>query len=217
LVGVTRARVDLVERGMVFAVLFVINRLDRTDMPILRNAVPLASVAALTLVAALPFGMPAEVRFYMPLLPYTVIHYWAVRRPTLMPEWGVFLAGLGTDALTHGPLGFWSLMFLIGVVAVDATRDAPDWGAVGRWGVFSGTLLALGVCQWLVASVYFVEWADWKPMLLAVIIAVLSYPVIGSVLRPLNRLWASPENAAMTRGGEHAATSRGHSPVTRGG
>ena len=185
-------------------------------MPSLRNAVPLASVAVLTLVAALPFGMPADVRFYMPLLPYTVIHYWAVRRPTLMPEWGVFLAGLVTDALTHGPLGFWSLMFLIGVVAVDAPRDLPDWCAIGRWGSFCVTLLVLGVCQWLVASIYFVEWADWKPMLLAVIIAVLSYPVIGLALRPLQRLWARSENAAMTRGGENAVMSRGHSPLTRG-
>lgn len=185
-------------------------------MSILRNAVPLTSVAILTLGAALPFGMPADVRFYMPLLPYTAIHYWAVRRPTLMPEWGVFLAGLVTDALTHGPLGFWSLMFLVGVLAVDATRNLPDWGALGRWLLFCGTLLVLGFCQWLVASIYFVELADWKPMLLAVIIAVLSYPVISFALRPLHRLWSQPDNAAMSRRGDTILTARGHSPATRG-
>jgi rod shape-determining protein MreD len=169
-------------------------------MPYLRNMVPLLSVALLTVIAALPFGLPSDVRFFMPLLPYTVIHYWAVRRPTLMPEWGVFLAGLVTDVLTHGPLGFWSLMFLIGVVAVDATRDMPDWGALGRWGQFCGTLMILGLSEWLVASIYFVELADWKPMLLAVLIAALSYPAIGFALRPLHRLWGRPENPTMTRG-----------------
>ena len=188
-------------------------------MPILRNLVPLATLAALTLVAALPFGLPADVRFYMPLLPYTVIHYWAVRRPTLMPEWGVFLAGLATDVLTHGPLGFWSLMFLIGVVAVDATRGMPDWGALGRWAQFSGILLVLGGCQWLVASIYFVELADWKPMLLAVAIAVLSYPLIGFALRPLQRLWERPDHTAMSRGSDNPTLSRGPSPASaaRGG
>jgi rod shape-determining protein MreD len=169
-------------------------------MPYLRNVVPILSVAALTLLAALPFGMPSDLRFYMPLLPYTAIHYWAVRRPALMPEWAVFLAGLATDVLTHGPLGFWSLMFLIGVVAVDATRDMPDWGAIGRWGQFCVTLAILGLAEWLVASIYRVELADWRPLVLAAFIAAISYPVIGFLLRPLQKLWVRPENPAMTRG-----------------
>jgi rod shape-determining protein MreD len=157
-------------------------------MPILRNLVPITSVVVLALVAALPFGLPSDVRFIMPLLPYTVIHYWAVRRPTLMPEWGVFLVGLGTDVLTNGPLGFWSLIFLIGVVAVDATRDLPDWGAVGRWIQFCATLLVLGLAAWLVTSIYFLELADWKPMAVALAMAALSYPLFGLLLRPLHRL-----------------------------
>jgi rod shape-determining protein MreD len=186
-------------------------------MPLFRNMVPLATVAVVTVVAALPLSLPSDVRFYMPLLPYTVIHYWAVRRPTLMPEWGVFLAGLITDVLTHGPLGFWSLMFLIGAVAVDATRDMPDWGALGRWGQFCATLLVLGFSQWLVASIYFVELADWKPMALAVTIAALSYPLIGFALRPLQRLWVRIENPAMTRSGDNPTMARGQSSATRGG
>jgi cell shape-determining protein MreD len=194
-------------------------------MPILRYMVPLASVAVLTVLAALPFGWPTDIRFYMPLLPYTVIHYWSVRRPTLMPEWGVFLAGLATDVLTHGPLGFWSLMFLIGVVAVDATRDMPDWGALGRWGQFCGTLLVLGFSQWLVASIFFVEWVDCKPMLLAVGIAALSYPVVGFVLRPLHRLAGRSDQTGLarpgSRGGDNPTMARGQallgkSPTSRG-
>jgi rod shape-determining protein MreD len=194
-------------------------------MHVLRTMVPLASVALLTLVAALPVGWPTNLRLFMPLLPYTAIHYWAVRRPSLMPEWGVFLAGLATDVVTHGPLGFWSLMFLVGVVAVDATRDLPDWGALGRWGQFCCTLLLLGVCQWLVASIYFVELVDWKPMLLAVGFAAVSYPVIGFALRPLLRLWSRPEHSgasrASPRGGDNPTLARGQAllgkpPASRG-
>jgi rod shape-determining protein MreD len=188
--------------------------------PFLRNMIPLASVAVLTLVSALPFGWPADIRSYMPLLPYTVIHYWAVRRPRQMPEWGVFLAGLIADVLTYGPLGFWSLVFLIGVVAVDATRDMPDWGALGRWGQFSATLLLLGFCQWLVKSIYDVELANWRPMLLAVVIASLCYPLIGFALRPLHRLWGRSENAAMTRtasrNSDNPTLSRSPTSATRG-
>jgi rod shape-determining protein MreD len=196
-------------------------------MQALRNLVPIASVAVLTLIAALPLGWPIDVRFLMPLLPYTAIHYWAVRRPKQMPEWGVFLAGLMTDVLTQGPLGFWSLMFLIGVVAVDATRDMPDWGALGRWGQFCGTLLLLGFCQWLVASIYFVNLEDWRPLLLAGAITALSYPLIGFALRPLLRLWGRADGTgrsrlAVTRGGDNPTMSRGQAlqtkpPASRGG
>jgi cell shape-determining protein MreD len=188
-------------------------------MPILRNLVPLATVAFLTVLAALPLGLPVDMSYYMPLLPFTAIHYWAVRRPALMPEWGVFLAGLVTDVLTHESLGFWSLIFLIGIVVVDATRDMPDWGALGRWLQFAATLLILGFCQWLVASIYRVELAASKPMLMAVVIAALSYPVIGFCLRPLQRLWVRPENTGMSRGGDNPTMSRGQQPTaaaTRG-
>jgi rod shape-determining protein MreD len=199
----------------------------RTVMPFLRNMVPLASVAVLTLAAALPIGWPTEIHSYMPLLPYTAIHFWAVRRPAQMPEWGVFLAGLTTDVLahgSHGPLGFWALMFLIGVVAVDATRDMPDWGALGRWGQFCGTLLVLGVSQWLVASIYEVKLQDWRPLLLAITIAALSYPVIGFALRPLHRLWGRAETGGLSRSGargDNPTMSRGQSllakpPASRG-
>jgi rod shape-determining protein MreD len=187
----------------------------RMTLSILRNLVPIATVVALTLIAALPFGLPSDVRFFMPMLPYTVIHYWAVRRPAQMPEWAVFLVGLGTDVLTNGPLGFWSLIFLIGVVAVDATRDLPDWGAIGRWALFCGTLLMLGLAEWLVTSIYFLQLADWKPIMLALAIAALSYPVFGFVLRPLQRLWLRPENPALTRPTMVDATNVGRTGLSR--
>jgi rod shape-determining protein MreD len=168
-------------------------------MPYLRNTVPLLSVAILTLIAALPFGMPTDGRFYMPLLPYTAIHYWAVRRPGLMPEWGVFLAGLMTDVLTHGPLGFWALMFLAGLVVINASRNLPDWGALGRWAQFCVTLAVMGVCEWLVASLYFFELADWKPIVIAIGIGALSYPLLGLLLRPLLGIWLRSEHADSIR------------------
>jgi rod shape-determining protein MreD len=174
-------------------------------MPLLKTLIPLLSVAALTLLAVLPLGLPVDARFVMPLLPYTAVHFWAVRRPALMPEWGVFLAGLTTDVLTNGPLGFWSLMFLAGVVSVDATRDMPEWGALGRWGQFCVTIAVMGVVEWIVASIYFVQVADWKPVVLAATIAAVCYPAISFALRPLLRLClrvesSRPDNTALTRG-----------------
>ena len=84
------------------------------------------SIAVLTLLAALPWGLPTEDRFFLPLLPVVAIHYWALRRPEVLPEWFVFLAGLLLDVFTHGPLGYWPLVYLVayalGVLGSEAGR-----------------------------------------------------------------------------------------------
>lgn len=44
-----------------------------------RIVAPIGSVAVLALIAALPLGVPAEDRFFLPLLPVVAIHYWTLR------------------------------------------------------------------------------------------------------------------------------------------
>ena len=166
----------------------------------IKQLFPGLSVVLLTLLSALPWGLPSEARFFLPLLPYTAIHFWAVRRPNLMPEWLVFAAGLATDVLTHGPLGFWSLIFLIGYIMVHLTGRLPFEGVAARWINFCATLLVLSVAQWLIASVYFLDFVEWTPLLRSSVAAALLYPLIGLAFRPLNRLWSRPGNSRLARG-----------------
>ena len=56
------------------------------------------SVVALTVLSALPWGVAAESRFVLPLLPVVAIHYWVLREHAQMvPEWFVFACGLLLD------------------------------------------------------------------------------------------------------------------------
>jgi rod shape-determining protein MreD len=166
----------------------------------LKELMPAVSVALVTLLAALPWGLPSEARFLLPLLPYATIHFWAVRLPALMPEWLVFLSGLAADVLTHGPLGFWSLVYLLGYMLVQVLRDFNRWGAAGRWLLFSITIALLAFAQWLVASVYFMNAADWIPLVRSAAVICLLYPLMGLLLRPLNRLRPRPDDAHPGRG-----------------
>jgi rod shape-determining protein MreD len=168
--------------------------------PALKEFMPACSVALATLLAALPWGLPSEARFLLPLLPYTAIHFWAVRRPALMPEWLVFLAGLTTDVLTNGPLGYWSLVFLLGYILVLPLLPLTRYGALGRWLHFAITLLLLALAQWLIASIFFMQGIDWRPLLRAAVVACMLYPLAGFLFRPLNRLWIRPDNTALGRG-----------------
>ncbi len=166
----------------------------------IRNVIPGVIVALTTLLAALPWGLTSDTRFLLPMLPYAAIHYWAVHRPALMPQWIAFSSGLATDVLTHGPLGFWSLVFLLGLMFVQATRAGERWGTIGRWLHFCLTLVLLALAQWLIAASFFMHAIDWRPFLHGAILVALIYPVLSLIFMPLARLWPSAGHGRFERG-----------------
>ncbi len=166
-----------------------------------RFLLALASIAVLTLAAALPWGLPTSDRFVLPLLPVVAISYWTIDPDAWLPEWVIFLAGLSLDVLTHGPLGYWALVYLFTyVVAIFASRVAVE-GGVGRIVLLACIVIAVTGFAWLAASFYFLEILDLAPFargaMFAVISALLITPVLGSlraVLKPIRTV-------RLTRGG----------------
>ena len=86
-------------------------------MVFLDRLIPALTIIVATVLVALPWGMAAENRFLLPLLPLIVIHFWTLRRPGDVAEWWVFVAGLSLDILTNGPIGYWALIYLLGYAA----------------------------------------------------------------------------------------------------
>lgn len=169
-------------------------------MRLLASLGPPLTVFALALLAALPWGLPSDGRFFLPLLPFVAIHYWALRHAERMPEWVVFLAGLTLDVLTNGPLGYWALIYLLGYII--AVLQAP-WGQDGvlwRALLFLAALAVLAVAEWGLSSLYYFEWADWRPFAWAALAAGLVYPVFAAVLRSLDPEHGRPRNVTFERG-----------------
>lgn len=169
-------------------------------MRVLIALLPPASILVATLLAALPWGLPAENRFVMPLLPFVVIHYWMMRQPARVPEWLVFLCGVTLDVLTNGPLGFWALIYLAGFAFAHVEAALETGTPVARALLCVAALALMGITQWLLSSVYFWDAADWRPLALAVAWAALSYPVIAMLLRPLDLDRPRRVNARLERG-----------------
>lgn len=151
-------------------------------MPALRYVVPLSSIILLTLIAALPWGLPSEDRFFLPFLPVVVIHYWGLRRPELVPEWFVFASGLCLDILTHGPLGYWALVYLAAYALGVLCQPYANNGQMARIGLFVLSLISVAFAAWAAASLYFVEFADWIAFArgagLAGVAAILILPLL---------------------------------------
>lgn len=151
-------------------------------MRVVSSVVPTLTILAAGLLAALPWGFGSEYRFFLPHAVYLVVHFWTLRSPDRVPEWIVFGAGLTLDVLTSGPLGYWSLVFLIGYVI--AVLQSP-WAASGkaaRWLLFAAALTVLALVEWGLATLYFLEWADWHPFARATLGIGLAYPLFALVL-----------------------------------
>ena len=170
-------------------------------MKALSYVVPILSIAVLTVIAALPWGLPTEERFFLPMLPVVAIHYWALRRPQAVPEWAIFMAGLLLDVFTHGPLGYWPLIYLAAYALGVLGQDSGRRGKLVRLANFAAALAAVAALGWAVASLYFLEFADWQPSVRGAGLAALAAIIIVPILHILDAPYGPREDMSLTRGG----------------
>lgn len=143
---------------------------------------PIAVLMVFLLVALLPWGLPGEARFVLPMLPYVAIHYWTLNDRGFMPAGLVFVVGLVIDLVTRGPLGFWAMIFLTGQMCALWLSGAPGDTRLKRWLGFFAVIGLLSCLQWLVASIYFVAWADPRPFATAAVVIAAIYPLFSLAL-----------------------------------
>lgn len=168
-------------------------------MTVLSRIVPAGLILLAVLLAALPWGLPAEIAPALPLLPYVVIHVMIERQPAAVPDWLVFLAGLALDVLGQGPLGYWALVYLVGFVCVRSASELGVAGFVRGTVLLASTLAALVLVQWLVTSIYRVHLAAIGPLLAGAAIALVAYAVIA-VLFPPGPRETQRSNGRLARG-----------------
>lgn len=135
-------------------------------------------------VAAVPWVMPAEASFILPLLLIIVVFILTLQRRRKLPGVSVFAAGLLMDILTAGPLGYWAALFLLThTIAVQYRVRAVRVEFSNLWLVFAVTALLAAGAGWGLASLYFVRIIDWWPMVIGGFVAIALFPVIAWPLR----------------------------------
>ena len=135
-------------------------------------------------VAAVPWVMPAEASFILPLMLIIVVFVLTLIRGRKLPGVSVFVAGVLMDILTAGPLGYWAILFLLtySIAAFYRLRTPrPEFGKL--WLVFSGTAFLAAGTGWALASLYFVRLIDWWPMLIGGFVAIGLFPLVAWPLR----------------------------------
>ncbi len=148
-----------------------------------RAAVPGASIAVLLLISLVPWiGDRAA-----PALAVAAVHYWAGRRPDLVPAPFVFAIGLTHDSVADAPFGLMALVYLFVLGAARSQRFlvVGQPFAVG-WAVFAVVALAASAIAWAGASFYYGAALPVGAPAAVLLLTALTYPVVAGALAVLD-------------------------------
>jgi rod shape-determining protein MreD len=140
---------------------------------------PALSVLFAVFATAVPWGLPGDVTFILPLVMVMMVFCWRTLPGMVLPPYLAMLFGLLADVTSGGPLGFWALMNLIAATAgglAPSPNDAQDRNRLWfMWGMVAALIACLG---WLLASLYFLRWIDWWPIAFGALASVALFPVV---------------------------------------
>ena len=136
------------------------------------------------IVSAVPWGLPGETTFIFPFITFLLVFLFSLRQAQPVPPWLVFMAGLATDVLTAGPLGYWAFIYTLGHSFARAfTLKPPSQTVSGIWLAYALTACIVGCAGWLLASVYYVRVIDWWPIALGTLSSILLSPLFVWFMR----------------------------------
>ena len=144
------------------------------------NAIlPALSVLFAVFATAVPWGLPADATFILPLVVVMMVFCWRALPGTVLPPYLAMLLGLLTDITSGGPLGFWALMALIAASAGGRAPSLTDGRDLSRlWLVWAGVAGVVASFGWLLASLYFLRWIDWWPIAFGALASIALFPVV---------------------------------------
>lgn len=166
--------------------------LSPVSTPASIRALQTCGLGALALVMVILSGMPVGgngTMSWVPNFPLIFLFFWTVRRPDLFPRWLAFVMGLMQDILLGGPLGLWTMVYVMIYEGVYGNRLF----FIGRaaYSSFFGFLAAAGgagVIAWAIACVYFWQPVTPLPLIGQTIATVLAYPVVAWLLSRIDRM-----------------------------
>lgn len=167
-----------------------------SKMYVLKRLVAPVSVLIATVLVALPWGMSAENQFLLPLLALAVIYHSVQTGAGGLPEWVVFCTGLSLDILTNAPIGFWALLYLLAYLAGVVMSGRGISGLIQRSAAFAFVISGLVAAAWVISSLYYARFDDWRPYVTAAVAAALFYPLIAALLPVRGSSARQPGSAA---------------------
>lgn len=111
------------------------------------------------------------------------IYYWSVFRPTLLPFWLVFAAGILVDLLTALPLGVSAFVFvLVRWLVADQRRFLMGQPFIMMWSGFVVVLLIVALIEWLLFGLIMQDIQPLKSAMVFIALGSVLFPAVSIVL-----------------------------------
>lgn len=139
------------------------------------------------LLSFVPFGMVFGTGA-APAFGLMAVYYWGVTRPEVFPPYAVFAIGVLFDLLSAGPIGLWSLVYVL-TYGVTLTQRMLF---VGRgfgvfWMGFAAAAVVAGALAWAVASLYYYQLLSPGPVAMQLAVTVAFFPLFAPLFGQVQR------------------------------
>ena len=172
---------------------------DRVEL-LSRMSVAYGFLAVLFLMSVIAVPYPLAVLFHAPLL-LMAIYYWSIYRPSILPSWLVFAAGIMFDLLTGMPfLGLNAVLFLLARMAIkDQRRFLVGQSFVMVWFGFCILDTAFYGFQWGAFSALSMSWVPLKDFVPSLALGMVLFPLLYWFLHLTHKVLPAPVERAKSR------------------
>lgn len=137
-------------------------------------------------IVAVSYPLPSAVKAPLFLM---VIYYWAIYRPTLLPLWLVFCAGIAMDVLSNLPMGLSALVFVLVHWSVrDQRRFLMGQPFPVIWLGFIVTAGLAGFIQWVLFGLSKLGWTPLDALGLSIALGACIFPFVSVLLHLIHKI-----------------------------
>ena len=154
---------------------------------VFQQGIPGLLVLILLLFSVMPFSI-FGIGSVLPPFALIGIFYWGIYRPDLLPKIMIFIFGFLQDIMSGGPLGLWSLIFLIFHLVVENQRDF----FIGKkfiieWLSFIFIIPLVYIPVLFINLIFYERFPEFFSIYFQVIILISLYPIISSLMGKLRK------------------------------
>ena len=121
---------------------------------------------------SIPLGSYVKIPLFL-----MAVYYWSIYRPTLVPVWLVFSAGLLMDFLGATPIGFNALIFVMVHWLVSAQRKLlMSQSFIVLWFGFALLYVVSLLLKWLIAGSLQIDWFEFYNLMVPAMFGIVFFP-----------------------------------------
>lgn len=165
---------------------------DRLEY-ILKMIVPYGALFFLFVLSLISAPYPLDIVLKSPIL-LMAVYYWSLYRPTLLPPFLVFAAGLAFDLISGTPyVGLTALLLLLCRFAiVDQRRFLMAQGFMIVWLAFICIDMIYFAAQWLIFSIFETRLMPIENFMPSFILGLILFPLIYFILFLTHKILPAP-------------------------